>query len=83
MIGVSIDNVKSKSETILASDSTKFEMMVIDNFYICGVPFFIPQQRHSGGDNYAFVDGHMKWLSFNEAWTQHGPASASNWFDTN
>ncbi len=100
-IGLSPANmsgIAKKSETILLSDSTLLPSVsnpFYKNYYLSGLYIFgsgsFPAQRHSGGDNYIFADGHAKWCTYNEVWVQHGPppdimmggtnGGPNNWWD--
>jgi prepilin-type processing-associated H-X9-DG protein len=39
-------------------------------------------RRHQGGANYAFTDGHAKWLRFERTWQQNpGEPPTIDWYD--
>ncbi len=80
--------IKQPSFTILLLDATQLDPpWGAKNYYVGGYSNTVPQKRHSGGDNYLFVDGHIKWCSYEEAWGsgigQHGWGSADYWWDLN
>lgn len=84
-----LEHIRRKSETVLASDSTFVRGIPRSKYYhLSGTFIFEPAKRHSGGDNYFFVDGHMKWMLFDEIWGAggaglHGPYGSDSWWDLN
>lgn len=80
-----LKQVKKQSETVLLSDSSGGPGV---NFNMIGRkasvgPGVSPSKRHSGGDNFIFVDGHGKWYLYDEIWVQHGPDAVDDWWDLN
>lgn len=65
--GVSIDEVKYPSETVLIADSDWTRSTAdcgSSNAQMLTVPYHVSRftpQRHNGGSNFVLVDGHAKW----------------------
>jgi prepilin-type processing-associated H-X9-DG protein len=47
-----------------------------------GVPKSVAIHRHQNGSHYVFVDGHAKWLRFEQTWRQiPGSPPERDWYD--
>lgn len=47
------------------------------NAMSCPVPF----ERHSGGSNYGFADGHVKWMKWQETWLPSNSTAGPNYWN--